>query len=160
MNNLFSTRTPVGILTIEDDGKRIVSVKFEGKQVVSPVSELQKETDRQLKEYFAGERQSFDIPVYEKGTLFQMKVWDALKEIPYGTTVSYQELAERIGNPKACRAVGMAIHNNPVVIIVPCHRVIHKDGSVGGYAGGVEKKKILLNLEKENAGEKNSRNYW
>lgn len=102
---------------------------------------------RQLDEYFAGTRRTFDFPCRLHGTPFQQRVWAALREIPYGETRSYKQLAEAIGQPNACRAVGMANHANPILIAVPCHRVICADGSPGGYAGGTEMKKALLRLE-------------
>lgn len=102
---------------------------------------------RQLDEYFAGTRRTFDFPCRLHGTPFQQRVWAALREIPYGETRSYKQLAEAIGQPNACRAVGMANHANPILIVIPCHRVICADGSLGGYAGGTEMKKALLRLE-------------
>jgi len=109
---------------------------------------LIKKTAKQLDEYFDGKRKVFDLPIIMHGTDFQLKVWKALQKIPYGKTLSYLELAEKIGNKKACRAVGMANNRNPISIIVPCHRVIGKNGKLVGYAGGLELKQILLNLEK------------
>lgn len=149
MRHLFSMMTPVGILCVEDDGNRIVSVQFDGKQILSPESDLQKETEKELHEYFDGKRKAFDLPVSLTGSDFQNQVWNSLRKIPYGKCVSYQEIAEMIGNRKACRAVGMAIHQNPVPVIIPCHRVIRKDGTIGGYIGGTERKKILLDMERE-----------
>lgn len=151
MNHLFSMETPAGILVVEDDGMRIISVRFEEGKIIAPCTALQKETERQIREYFAGKRKSFDLPFYLNGTVFQKKVWNVLRTIPYGKTVSYQELAEMCGNGNACRAVGMAVHSNPFPVIIPCHRVIRKDGSLGGYAYGVERKRILLELEREHA---------
>ena len=101
----------------------------------------------ELTEYFAGQRKSFDLPLEPKGTAFQQSVWRALCEIPYGETVSYGQIAERIGNKKACRAVGMANNRNPIAIIIPCHRVIGAGGKLTGYAGGLDKKEFLLELE-------------
>lgn len=108
---------------------------------------LLRETARQLNEYFAGCRRVFDLPLRPTGTPFQQKVWQALQTIPYGQTRSYQEIAGQIGNFKACRAVGYANHNNPIAIIIPCHRVIGKSGRLTGYAGGLELKERLLRLE-------------
>jgi methylated-DNA-[protein]-cysteine S-methyltransferase len=107
-----------------------------------------KKTAMQLKEYFNGKRKAFDLPLTLCGTDFQVKVWEALQNIPYGKTCSYGELAVITGNPKASRAVGMANNRNPIPIIVPCHRVIGFDGSLTGYAGGLELKRQLLELEK------------
>ena len=110
---------------------------------------LIKEAARQLRQYFAGERQSFDLPLQTEGTAFQEKVWQELRKIPYGETRSYQALAERIGHPKACRAVGGANHHNPIMIVIPCHRVIGKNGSLVGFGGGVDVKAWLLEHEKK-----------
>jgi methylated-DNA-[protein]-cysteine S-methyltransferase len=101
----------------------------------------------QLDQYFAGERRAFDLPLVLDGTPFQLRVWAALQEIPYATTISYGELARRIGCPLASRAVGLANGRNPVSIIVPCHRVIGADGSLTGYGGGLDRKRWLLDLE-------------
>lgn len=103
---------------------------------------------KQFTEYEKGIRKVFDLPLHIKGTEFQKKVWNALLEIPYGETRSYQEIAIQIGNPKAVRAVGGACNRNPIGIIVPCHRVVGKNGSLTGYAGGLDYKKLLLEKEK------------
>ena len=108
------------------------------------------EVNLQLKEYFNGQRKKFDIQFKMHGTEFQKKVWKQLLKIPYGQTRTYKQIAESIGNAKACRAVGMASHANPIAIIIPCHRVIGSNGNLTGYAGGLEFKKYLLNIEKEN----------
>jgi methylated-DNA-[protein]-cysteine S-methyltransferase len=102
---------------------------------------------KQLAEYFAGDRQEFDLKIAPKGTDFQKSVWQELQKIPFGQTASYGEIAERIGNKKASRAIGMANGKNPIPIIVPCHRVIGKDGSLTGFGGGLDVKKQLLKLE-------------
>ena len=102
---------------------------------------------RQLDEYFAGTRTTFDFPLRLQGTPFQEKVWAALRDIPYGETRSYQQIAQAIGQPKACRAVGMANHRNPIYIVVPCHRVVGANGALTGYGGGLDMKKALLELE-------------
>jgi len=109
---------------------------------------LIKKAGKQLDEYFSGKRKVFDLPLSFKGTDFQVTVWKALQSIPYGETRSYKELAEMTGNPKACRAVGMANNRNPIVIIVPCHRVIGHNGSLTGFGGGLDLKQQLLELEK------------
>ena len=105
---------------------------------------------RQLDEYFSGTRRTFDFPCRLRGTPFQQRVWAALREIPYGETRSYKDIAEAIGHPKAFRAVGMANHANPIFIAIPCHRVIGASGSLVGYGGGLEMKKALLELERSN----------
>ena len=106
----------------------------------------------QLREYFAGRRRTFDLPLAPRGTPFQRTVWDALTRIPYGETVSYGELARGIGKPQASRAVGLANGANPLPIIVPCHRVIGADGSLTGFGGGLEIKRRLLALERAQTG--------
>lgn len=103
----------------------------------------------QLKQYFAGNRREFDLTVAPQGTPFQERVWQELCRIPYGETASYGAIAARIGNPKACRAVGMANSKNPIPIIIPCHRIIGKDGSLTGFGGGLAVKKQLLDLERQ-----------
>lgn len=103
----------------------------------------------ELEEYFSGRRYNFDIPIIFYGTTFQVSVWKELTNIHYGSTISYSDLAERIGNPKAVRAVGSAVSKNPISIIVPCHRVVGRDKTLVGYAGGLEKKKSLLDMEFE-----------
>ena len=143
--------TPVGILRIEEDQDGITAVRFMDhsscpKEVGYPGKYLA-ETEKQLAEYFAGRRKVFDLPLSPKGTEFQKRVWKALCDIPYGETRSYQEIAEVVGNAKATRAVGMANNRNPIVILIPCHRVIGKSGKLTGYAGGLERKQFLLKLE-------------
>ncbi len=101
----------------------------------------------ELGEYFAGARREFSLPLSPAGNPFELRVWSALREIPYGETVSYGELARRIGAPTAARAVGLANGRNPISVIVPCHRVIGADGSLTGYGGGLERKRVLLDLE-------------
>ena len=102
---------------------------------------------KQLAEYFSGKRTSFDVPISPQGTAFQLQAWQALREIPYGTTLSYGQQAARIGNPKACRAIGLANGRNPISIIVPCHRVIGSSGALTGYGGGIAAKRWLLDHE-------------
>jgi methylated-DNA-[protein]-cysteine S-methyltransferase len=106
------------------------------------------EARRELREYFAGERTEFEVPVEMEGTAFQRTVWSALRAIPYGETRSYGELARSIGSPSAVRAVGLANGRNPIAVIVPCHRVIGADGTLTGYGGGLERKRTLLDLER------------
>ncbi|HWP50293.1 MAG TPA: methylated-DNA--[protein]-cysteine S-methyltransferase [Clostridia bacterium] len=111
-------------------------------------------TDRafaQLADYLAGRRQGFDFVYTLSGTRFQKKVWQALCDIPYGETRSYKQIAQAVGSPNACRAVGMANHRNPMMIVVPCHRVVGASGSLTGYAGGLDMKAALLTLEHNNA---------
>lgn len=112
-------------------------------------SALLRQAARELREYFAGARRTFDFPLALEGTSFQCAVWEALRGIPFGETRTYAEIARGIGRPKACRAVGMANHRNPAVIVVPCHRVIGSSGALTGFAGGLETKERLLRLERE-----------
>ncbi len=118
--------------------------------------DLMKETRYQLESYFSGELTSFDLPIDPNGTPFQIRVWRSLLEIPYGETWSYGELARRVGNSKAARAVGLANNRNPISIVIPCHRVIGSDGTLKGYGGGVEKKSYLLELERSVASARQS----
>ena len=144
--------TKIGKLKIEYDSDAITgitSAKNEKEQGIR--SELSDKTALQLEEYFDGKRKEFDISIKLIGTEFQKKVWNDLLKIPYGETVSYKDIAINTGNPKACRAVGMANHNNPILIIVPCHRVINENKKLGGYALGLDLKRRLLELEKENS---------
>lgn len=104
-------------------------------------------TAAQLREYFAGERDRFDLPLAPRGTAFQLRVWEALREIPYGETATYGEIAATIGKPSASRAVGAANGRNPIGVVVPCHRIIGADGTLTGYGGGLDRKAWLLNLE-------------
>jgi methylated-DNA-[protein]-cysteine S-methyltransferase len=127
-----------------DNGKVSMGDGYEMRE-----TNLIKKTAAQLAEYFNGKRKNFTIPLAPQGTAFQIKVWEALQKIPYSETRSYGEIATMIGNPKASRAVGMANHNNPIVIIIPCHRVIGHDGSLTGFGGGLELKRRLLELERE-----------
>ena len=110
-------------------------------------TELSEQVFKQLEEYFAGTRKTFEIPLNPQGTEFQKKVWKALLKIPYGETRSYKEIAAAIGDEKATRAVGMANNKNPIAILIPCHRVIGADGSLAGYGGGVDIKRRLLETE-------------
>ena len=144
--------TKIGKLKIEYDSDAITgitSAKNEKEQGIR--SELSDKTALQLEEYFDGKRKEFDISIKLIGTEFQKKVWNELLKIPYGETVSYKDIAINTGNPKACRAVCMANHNNPILIIVPCHRVINENKKLGGYALGLDLKRRLLELEKENS---------
>lgn len=139
--NLFDQTIKV---TFDDLGINGVSFTSVVNEDIDTSSDIQK----QFAEYEKGMRKVFDLPLHLIGTDFQKKVWNALLEIPYGETRTYQEIAIRIGNPKAVRAVGRACNRNPVGIIVPCHRVIGKNGSLTGYAGGLSYKELLLKHEK------------
>lgn len=146
--------TQFGKLVISEDGEGICEAIFyrDGlpEDFQDEETELLREAKRQLAEYFEGNRKQFELPLSLHGTQFQVEDWKALCTIPYGETRSYGEIARQIGRPKAFRAVGMANHNNPVSIIVPCHRVIGSDGSLVGYGGGLDIKKYLLDLEINN----------
>lgn len=150
----------IGELAIcEENGKivlvNVVKTKEDieemAKNSIQKETSLIKNTKQQLDEYFAGKRKKFDIPIKLEGTDFQIKVWKELLKIPYGETCSYLDIAKRIGNPKASRAVGMANNKNKIIIIVPCHRVIGSNKKLVGYACGLDVKEKLLELERENS---------
>ena len=153
MKNVFYYNTKIGRIGIEENGIAITKLDFINRDMEEEMIEenetaLLKEAINELNEYLDGNRSSFDLPLEPKGTEFQKKVWNALKEIPYGETRSYGEIAKMIGNEKAARAVGMANNKNPIAIIVPCHRVIGANGKLVGYAGGLDLKEKLLKLER------------
>ena len=137
--------TPFGPMSLVED--RGVLIRFCWGGDGTDESPLLLDAERQLQEYFRGKRKTFELPLSPTGTAFQKAVWSALMEIPYGETRSYAEIAARIGNPRACRAVGMANHRNPLPVFIPCHRVIASDGNLAGYAGGLSIKVALLALE-------------
>lgn len=144
-------KTPIGVIEIIGDGESITKLDlfedktyFENKNLPQYILNCKK----QLLKYFSGKRKTFDLKLKPKGTEFQLKVWNELLKIPYGETVSYSDIAKNIGKPKASRAVGNAVNKNPIFIIIPCHRVIGKSGSLVGFAYGLDKKEYLLNLEK------------
>jgi len=151
VKNIFFYKTKIGNVGIIDNGYSIIEIFFASNKDENTNNAqetlLQKEANKQLKEYFEGARKNFNIPLDPKGTPFQKKVWKALETIPYGETRSYKEIAEQVGSPKAYRAVGMANNKNPISIIIPCHRVIGANGKMVGYGGGLEIKEYLLNLE-------------
>ncbi len=140
------------IMAAEESGLRYASFldnhkeKLSSNWIYSPANMAQYTT--QMKEYFAGERKSFSLPLQPSGTIFQQKVWRALTEIPFGTTITYAQLAEMVDNPGAYRAVGNANGKNPIVIIQPCHRVIAANTKLGGFSAGIYRKRYLLGLEK------------
>lgn len=136
---------------IEEDGY-ITSIQYLNTPIQNQNecrSEVLLECIQQLNDYFEGKRKQFTLPLRPKGTPFQQRVWQVLLSIPYGKTMTYQEVAKTIGNEKACRAIGMANHCNPIPIVIPCHRVIGKKHYLTGYALGIDKKQMLLDLEKE-----------
>lgn len=142
-----------GICLLEFTDRRALETQFEvlrqrfGCAIVPGEHELLERMQSQLDEYFAGKRTEFDIPLSYPGTAFQSKVWDALRRIPYGKTISYEDLAREVGVPNGQRAVGRANGQNRIAIVIPCHRVINKNGSLGGYGGGLWRKTALLELE-------------
>ena len=145
---------PLGTLTLESDGAALLRIRLP-EEAWTPATGEERRADpapfapvvRQLDEYFAGTRDGFALDLAPRGTAFQCRVWDLLREIPHGETISYRELANRTGNPAACRAVGAANGRNPLPIVVPCHRVVGSNGKLTGYAGGLAAKRILLELE-------------
>ncbi|MCI8963685.1 MAG: methylated-DNA--[protein]-cysteine S-methyltransferase [Eubacterium sp.] len=142
--------SPIGTLRLEADQQGICRLAFCHTTVEyseTSVSPFLIEAKNQLDEYFSGKRKIFSLPLSLQGTNFQIQVWETLQTIPYGETWYYGQLAEAVGNPKACRAVGMANHRNPLPILIPCHRVIGKNGSLTGYGGGLDIKEKLLALE-------------
>jgi methylated-DNA-[protein]-cysteine S-methyltransferase len=153
--NYTQLESPLGPLLLAADEAGLRYILFgKGKQVARPNPAWREdrtpfqEAIRQLQAYFVGELETFDLPLAPKGTPFQLGVWNRLGEIPYGETISYGELARRIGNPKASRAVGLANGSNPIPIVIPCHRVIGSNGKLTGYGGGLPIKEKLLALER------------
>ena len=144
----YSYETTLGSVTfVEEDGALLAISTHRSFEGVIQETKLIKEAYRQFSEYLEGERKEFNLPFKMQGTEFQKRVWKALCDIPYGETRSYKQIAQAIGNPKAVRAVGMANNKNPLLVIVPCHRVIGTNGQLVGYASGLEKKRLLLQLE-------------
>ncbi len=144
--------SPIGELLLAGDSTSLQHIQFKERDFTPPpawqaVAALPYPVADQLDSYFAGHLRSFDLPLNPQGTAFQRKVWAALAEIPYGETISYLELAHRIGNPSSVRAVGLANGKNPLPIVVPCHRVVGSNGKLVGYAGGLPIKRALLALE-------------
>jgi methylated-DNA-[protein]-cysteine S-methyltransferase len=146
--------SPLGAMILAGTSAGLIEINFiQGRTTRSPDShwrlndQLLSRAIEQLRDYFQGNLREFDLPLDLRGTPFQVEVWTALKAIPYGVTISYAELARRVGRPSAVRAVGAANGKNPISIVVPCHRVIGSNGSLTGYGGGIEKKAALLELE-------------
>ncbi len=148
MKYSYNYNTLLGNITIVTDKEFLIEIIF-GKENIDVVKEtsLIKEIKKQIDEYITRERKVFDIPIKMIGTDFQIKVWEELRKIEYGTSISYQVLAERVKNKNYARAVGLANNKNPIPIIVPCHRVIGKNGKLVGYAGGIDIKSKLLEIE-------------
>lgn len=156
--------SPVGVLVAGATGRGLCLLEFRDREILeTQIAKVRARVDstetgsqsvleqvkRELDEYFCGRRKTFSVPLVYPGTPFQSKVWNALRMIPFGVTISYEELAQRVGSPAGQRAAGHANGQNPIAIIIPCHRVINKDGKLGGYGGGLWRKRILLDLERD-----------
>jgi len=146
--------SPLGRLLVARNADGLTCINFQdGTEAVNPQAGWLEQPSaladaaEQLEAYFRGELRQFDLPLAPQGTAFQLQVWQAMREIPYGQTVTYAELARRVGRPQAARAVGGASSRNPLPVVVPCHRVVGSDGSLTGYAGGLHLKQALLELE-------------
>jgi methylated-DNA-[protein]-cysteine S-methyltransferase len=150
----FTTPFGPALAVVDDDGALCefsLSEKLETTDVVHDNGAV-REVAKQVREYFDGERRDFDLLLAPDGTAFQQSVWEELVKIPYGTTITYLTLAQRVGRPKASRAVGQANGANPIALIIPCHRVIGTDGTLTGYGGGLPLKQALLDFERRTAG--------
>jgi len=153
MDKRFFYNSPCGKLhlMIELEEDTITGISFcEPQEPSQAENDLESDVRKQLDAYFAGTLKEFDLPFFATGTVFQLLVWEELMKIPYGETISYGELAKLIGKPQASRAVGTALHVNPVPILVPCHRVVGAKGQLTGFAGGLSAKQALLELERSN----------
>jgi methylated-DNA-[protein]-cysteine S-methyltransferase len=146
--------SPIGPLLLTGDGNTLQGLSMQGGRRPLAIGSSWQRTDdafgtvrSQLRQYFSGRRQAFELKLELTGSPFELTVWNALQQIPYGTTTSYGALAQQIGHPSAARAVGLANGRNPVAVIIPCHRVIGADGSLTGFGGGLERKRFLLDLE-------------
>lgn len=155
MNN-YIFRSPIGLLEIKEENEKIIGLDLLQNTFSMDIakyayhSDLIYEAYIQINEYFKGKRRKFNLPICCIGTAFQKLVWEELRNITYGETRSYKDVAIQIGNPKAARTVGQANNKNPIMIVIPCHRVIHQDGNVTGFGCGTEVKKYLLELERDN----------
>jgi methylated-DNA-[protein]-cysteine S-methyltransferase len=148
---MHSVETPIGPLVLTAEEGRLSGVRFAASVAARSDEPVLVEAEAQLRAYFAGKLRRFELPLAPRGTPFQRSVWDALLDIPYGSTSTYSEVAAAIGRPSACRAVGAANGRNPLAVIVPCHRVIGAAGGLTGYGGGLERKRVLLALEASKA---------
>jgi len=155
-----TVKSPIGDLLLVADDSALIGLYFSGRKHIPAASKdwtlnaqhpLLRDAAKQLGEYFAGKRKEFTLPLRFAGTEFQQEVWQEIARIPFGKTVTYTDLAERVGAPQAVRAAGTATGRNPISIIVPCHRVVGKNGDLCGFAGGLEKKIHLLGLEDSDA---------
>lgn len=158
MKTICWRESPIGPLGVGEEDGAVTLILFAGQQPPEGYREgetpLLEEAWAQLERYFAGELRQFSLPLAPAGTPFQQAVWRALEEIPYGETRSYGEIAGQVGRPKASRAVGAANHRNPIPIVIPCHRVIGAGGTLTGYGGGLDRKRLLLDLERQNRQQK------
>lgn len=148
--DFYQCSTPLGLMALAGEGDFITHLYLPGRptpRLASHPTPLLQEGERQLLEYLGGQRKTFDLPLNPQGTPFQKRVWQALEAIPWGETRTYLDIAQAADCPRGFRAVGMANHHNPIPIFIPCHRVVGSDGSLTGYAGGLELKKALLALE-------------
>ena len=151
MHCIYKYNSIIGDIFISADENSLLSVKFVNHNFIeNKENKIIRQTIKQLDEYFNGKRKKFELPLNPKGTEFQKKVWLQLMKIPYGKTATYKDIATLIGDSNASRAVGNANNKNPIAIIIPCHRVIGSNNKLTGYAGGLDKKEKLLNLEKNN----------
>lgn len=149
MENTYCFATDIGNLTAVSESGFLSGLYFGGEVEGKTADRLLQATERQINEYLQGKRHCFELPLKFNGTPFQQKVWQALLALPYGKTASYEEIAKAVGKPTASRAVGNAVGANPLLLIVPCHRVIKKSGAIGNFGAGKELKKQLLYLEKQ-----------
>jgi methylated-DNA-[protein]-cysteine S-methyltransferase len=156
MTSYTYVESPLGRILLTSDGSGLSGLYLEGQRYEpTPASDwtqsghspLFASTATQLAEYFAGSRTHFQLPLALVGTPFQQEVWRRLKDVPYGTRVSYGDIAQAMGTPQSARAVGAAVGRNPLSVVIPCHRVVGKDGALTGYSGGIERKQTLLTLE-------------
>ncbi len=143
----FLVRSDLVNLAVTVEADAVTAIRLHGRASRAPESPLERQVAMELGEYFAGTRSRFTFPLSPSGTEFERRVWDALQRIPYGDTRTYGEIATSLGHPGAARAVGSANHKNPIPIVIPCHRVVRSGGGLGGYGGGLELKRKLLNLE-------------
>lgn len=148
MQYITHLKTKGGLVRVTATETAITGIDFVQKSIKDRPNSVTNQAVRQLQEYFAGQRREFQLPLEMKGTPFQMAVWKELLKIPYGESTTYGDIAKKLKNPGAGRAVGSANGKNPISIVVPCHRVIASRGGLGGYSGGLDKKRYLLALEK------------
>lgn len=154
MKNTFEFESPMGRLYIGEESGFITDISFDELDGERRKTDLILKTMKQLEEYFNNGRTEFDIPIKLNGTDFQNKVYDCIRETSYGSTISYGDIAIAIGSPRAYRAVGNALNKNPILIVIPCHRVVKSDGKIGGFREGLKNKNFLLELERKNNAKK------